>query len=198
MKKFGFLFITLLLLNSTTSTGQARQELNFGLLGINYEIPVHKNVTIAPGVGSDFDFERVNVGVKFNYYFDNVFEIKNKAWDVYGGLNAGYSFYTGKFDDHHNDYYPNHSHYDNNGHYVNNGYYVYGHYDNNGNYVNGYHVSDPNHDHARDHDDYEDGINIGLQIGGRWFWNDKWGVYLEIAGGNISGISPFIGVTMKL
>ena len=31
--------------------GQARKELNFGLIGVNYEIPVHRDITIAPGVG---------------------------------------------------------------------------------------------------------------------------------------------------
>lgn len=46
--------------------------------------------------------------------------------------------------------------------------------------------------------DHDDDLNLGLQIGARWFWNDKWGVYLELAGGNTSGFSPGIGVTMKL
>ncbi|SHG61257.1 hypothetical protein SAMN05443549_105117 [Flavobacterium fluvii] len=76
-------------------SGQARKELNFGLIGINYEIPVHKDITIAPGVGTNFDLDWLNVGVKANYYFDNLFGITNAAWDVYGGANAGYSFWIG-------------------------------------------------------------------------------------------------------
>lgn len=145
MKKITLLFVFALCLNFASSYGQARQELNFGLIGINYEIPVHKDITIAPGIGTNFDLDWINIGVKGNYYFDNVFGISDDAWDVYGGVNAGYSIYNGD-DDFDND-------------------------------------SD---------------INLGLQIGGRWFWNDKWGVYVELAGGNVSGMSPGIGITMKL
>lgn len=132
----------------TNVFGQARKELNFGLVGINYEIPVHKDITIAPGIGTNLDLDWLNVGVKGNYYFDNVFGITDDAWDVYGGANVGYSI--DMRDDH----------------------------DNNGN--------------------DESDLNLGLQVGGRWFWNDKWGVYVEIAGGNVSGFSPGIGLTVKL
>ena len=132
----------------TNVFGQARKELNFGLVGINYEIPVHRDITIAPGVGTNLDLDWLNVGVKANYYFDNVFGITDDAWDLYAGPNVGYSF--DMRDDH----------------------------DNNGN--------------------DESDINFGLQVGGRWFWNDKWGVYVELAGGNVSGFSPGIGLTMKL
>ncbi|MHA3786658.1 outer membrane beta-barrel protein [Flavobacterium hauense] len=135
------------LLCFTTVFGQAREELNFGLVGINYEIPVHRDITIAPGIGTSLDLDWLNLGVKANYYFDNLFDISDEAWDVYGGVNAGYSV---DMDDN----------------------------DNNG--------------------DDESDINIGLHVGGRWFWNDKWGLYVELAGGNVSGFSPGIGVTMKL
>ena len=145
MKKITLLFVFALLLNFASVSAQARQELNFGLIGINYEIPVHKDITIAPGIGTNFDLDWINIGVKGNYYFDNAFGISDDAWDVYGGVNAGYSIYNGD-DDFDND-------------------------------------SD---------------INPGLQVGGRWFWNDKWGVYVELAGGNVSGMSPGIGITMKL
>lgn len=130
--------------------GQARKELNFGLIGINYEIPVHRDITIAPGIGTNFDLDWLNIGVKGNYYFDHIFGISDNAWDVYGGLNAGYAVYMG------------------------------------------------DHDNGHGNDDYDNDINLGLQVGGRWFWNDKWGVYLEIAGGNVSGMSPAIGLTVKL
>ena len=132
----------------TNVFGQARKELNFGLVGINYEIPVHRDITIAPGVGTNLDLDWLNVGVKGNYYFDNVFGITDDAWDVYGGANVGYSF-------------------------------------------------DMRVDHDNNGNDESD-INLGLQFGGRWFWNNKWGVYVEIAGGNVSGFSPGIGLTVKL
>ena len=141
MKKVFLVFAILFFANVF---GQARKELNFGLVGINYEIPVHDDITIAPGIGTSLDLDWLNIGVKANYYFDNLFGISDDAWDVYGGANAGYSVYNG------------------------------------------------------DNNDNSSDINLGLQVGGRWFWNDKWGVYLEISGGNVSGMSPGIGVTMKL
>lgn len=125
--------------------GQARKELNFGLIGVNYEIPVHRDITIAPGVGTSLDLDWLNLGVKGNYYFDNLFGITSAAWDVYAGPNVGYTIDMR----------------DNKGH----------------------HDSD---------------LNFGLQVGGRWFWNDKWGVYAELSGGNVSGFSPGIGLTVKL
>jgi hypothetical protein len=125
-------------------SGQARKELNFGLVGINYEIPVHPDITIAPGIGTSLNLDWLNIGVKGNYYFDNLFGISDNAWDVYGGANAGYSVYNG------------------------------------------------------DNKNSKSDINLGLQVGGRWFWNNKWGLYVEVSGGNISGMSPAIGVTMKL
>jgi hypothetical protein len=145
MKKLTALFVFGLFFCITNVFGQARHELNFGLLGANYEIPVHKDITIAPGIGTNLDLDWLNIGVKGNYYFDNVFGISDDAWDVYGGLNAGYSVYMGDNDK-----------------------------------------------------DNESDINLGLHVGGRWFWNDKWGVYLEFAGGNVSGLSPMIGVTVKM
>lgn len=144
MKKSILLFVITLFINSVSLFGQARKELNFGIIGANYEIPVHKNITIAPGLGTNFDLDWLNIGVKGNYYFDNLFGISNTSWDVYGGANAGYSVYMG--------------------------------------------------DNKNDKSD----IGFGLQVGGRWFWNDKWGLYLEIGGGNVSGLSPGLGLTVKL
>jgi len=144
MKKTTLLFVFVLSLNFVSVFGQARKELNFGLIGINYEIPVHRDITLAPGIGTNFDLDWVNIGVKGNYYFDHVFGISDPAWDVYAGANLGYSIYTGD----------------------------------------------------NDHDDSD--IDFGLQVGGRWFWNDKWGLYVEIAGGSVSGLSPAIGLTVKL
>jgi len=40
------------------------------------------------------------------------------------------------------------------------------------------------------------GFHWGAQIGGRWFWNEKWGLNAEFGGG--SGVTGGLGVTMKL
>ncbi|WP_159024149.1 hypothetical protein [Formosa sp. L2A11] len=143
MKKITLLFTLALMFSVANVFGQAREELNFGLVGVNYEIPVHEDITIAPGIGTDFDLDWITVGVKANYYFDNIFGITDDAWDVYGGANAGYAIYAG------------------------------------------------------DNDLDDSSFDIGLQVGGRWFWNDKWGVYAEFSGG-VNTVMPAIGVTMKL
>ena len=44
---------------------------------------------------------------------------------------------------------------------------------------------------------FVDDSDIGLQVGFRWFWSEKMGLYLEGAGG-IQGISPGLGLTIKL
>ena len=150
MKKTSLLFVFALSFSFASVFAQARKELNFGLVGINYEIPIHKDITIAPGAGTNFDLDWLNVGVKANYYFDNLFGISDDAWDVYGGANLGYAFWMG------------------------------------------------DHDNGSGNDDHDDDIDFGLQAGARWFWNDKWGVYVEVAGGSVSGLSPGIGLTVKL
>ena len=122
---------------------QARKELNFGLIGANFEIPVHKDITIAPGASTNFDLNWITLYVRGNYYFDNLFKITNESWDVYGGLGAGYSIYNG------------------------------------------------------DKDKSSD-LDLGLHAGGRWFWNDKWGIYLEIGGGSTQGATGGLGLTVKL
>jgi hypothetical protein len=143
MKKSTILFFFLFTFFVVNVFGQARQELNFGLVGANYEIPVQKNITIAPGASTNFDFNWLTLSVRGNYYFDNLFEITNESWDVYGGLAAGYSFYNG--------------------------------------------------DGKKDSD-----FDLGLHLGGRWFWNEKWGVYLELGGGSVQGMNGGIGLTVKL
>lgn len=40
-------------------------------------------------------------------------------------------------------------------------------------------------------------LDLGAQVGGRWYWNEKWGLNLEFAGGMI-GAGGKIGVSMKL
>lgn len=144
MKRATLLFVFTLLLGAASVFGQARKELNFGLIGANIEFPVHEDITIAPGLSTNFDLNWLTIGVRGNYYFDNAFGITDEAWDVYGGLGLGYSIYNGSDDDLNSD------------------------------------------------------VNLGLQVGGRWFWNDKWGVYLELGGGITGGMSGGVGLTVKL
>lgn len=143
MKKTTLLCVFIFSLVASSVFSQARKELNFGLIGVNYEIPVHTDITIAPGASTNFDLNWLTLHVKANYYFDNLFELTNEAWDVYGGAGAGYAIYSGSGDD-------------------------------------------------------DSGIDIGLHVGGRWFWNDKWGIYLELGGGSTQGATGGLGLTMKL
>lgn len=144
MKKSTILFFFICTFFVANVFGQARKELNFGLIGANFEIPVQKNITIAPGVSTNFDLNWLTLSVRGNYYFDNLFEITNESWDVYGGLAAGSSFYNG------------------------------------------------------DSDKKIIDFDLGLHVGGRWFWNEKWGVYLELGGGSAKGLNGGIGLTVKL
>lgn len=41
-----------------------------------------------------------------------------------------------------------------------------------------------------------DGFNWGIQVGARWFWDDKWGINAEVGGG--SGVLGGVGLTMKM
>jgi len=143
MKKTTLFCVLIFTCFSFNVFGQARSELNFGLIGANYEMPVHEEITIAPGASTNFDLDWLTLNVKANYYFDNLLELTDEAWDVYAGAGAGYAIYTG----------------------------------------NG----------SKDSD-----IDIGLHVGGRWFWNDKWGVYLELGGGSTQGATGGLGLTIKL
>jgi hypothetical protein len=131
----------LFFLSANTVFGQAQKQLNIGFIGVNYEIPVAKDITIAPAAGVDWNFNHLQIGVKGNYYFDTLFGL-TEQWDVYAGLNAGYGIGLN---------------------------------------------SSSNNDFA-----------FGLQVAGRWFWNDKWGVYVEAAFGNLDNAGGGIGVTVKL
>lgn len=143
MKKISFLCAFVFTFFVVNVFGQARSELNFGLIGVNYEIPVHEDITIAPGASTNFDLDWLTLNVKANYYFDNLFELTDESWDVYGGAGAGYAIYNGN-------------------------------------------------------DNKDNGFDIGLHVGGRWFWNDKWGVYLELGGGSTQGATGGLGLTVKL
>lgn len=140
MKKITLLFAFALLLGASNLFGQANKQLNFGLVGISYDIPVATDIAISPFAGTDFELDFLTIGVKGSYYFDNLLALPAE-WDFYGGANAGYALGI---------------------------------------------------DNTQDN-----GFNMGLQVGGRWFWNDKWGLYLELGGGNI-GATGGLGITMKL
>lgn len=142
MKKFTLLFL-LFVGMSTFASAQATKQLNFGIIGVSYEIPVSSAITIAPFAGSDLNLNYLSLGVKANYYFDELFGL-NDEWDVYAGANAGFAMWIGSV-------------------------------------VTG-----------------TSGVDIGLHIGGRWFWNEKWGVYLELGGGYYVGGTTGVGFTMKL
>lgn len=117
--------------------------INSWFINFNYEIPLNTNVTIAPGAATNFDIDWLTIKVKTNYYFDNLIGLEDEAWDVYGGIGAGFAFYDG--------------------------------------------------DEGKDDD-----FDMGLHIGGRWFWNDKWGLYLEFGNGNTVGMTGGLGLTVKL
>ena len=40
------------------------------------------------------------------------------------------------------------------------------------------------------------GFDFDIHVGGRWYWSEKWGLNLEIGGGN--GFGTTLGVTMKM
>lgn len=39
-------------------------------------------------------------------------------------------------------------------------------------------------------------LDLGIQVGGRWYWSDKWGINLEFGGG--TGYGSSFGLSMKL
>src|SRR5210317_1560696 len=95
MKKITLLLVFMIgffAINSTYS--QATKQLNFGLVGVSYDIPVAENVAISPFAGTNFNFDYLTIGAKGNYYFDNLMGLTD-PWDVYGGANAGFGLWTG-------------------------------------------------------------------------------------------------------
>ncbi len=142
MKKLS-LILLLFIGVSTAVSAQATRELNFGLFGVGLDIPVSPAIAITPYAGTNFDFDYLNLGVKANYYFDDLIGLPAE-WDFYAGANAGFAMWIG----------------------------------------NG--------------DASTSGIDIGLQVGGRWFWSEKWGLYLELGGGHYTGGTAGLGLTMRL
>ncbi len=124
-----------------SNTG-AMSQLNIGLIGVSWEIPIASQISIAPTAFTGFDLDYLTLGVKGNYYFDKLFGLP-AAWDVYGGANLGFGVYMGN-------------------------------------------------DTSKNSE-----LDLGLQVGGRWFWSQKWGVYVELGGGKLGGQAG-IGVTMRM
>lgn len=46
--------------------------------------------------------------------------------------------------------------------------------------------------------EYNSDLDLGLQVGGRWFWSDKWGLFVEFGGGKLGGAAYGLGLTMKM
>ena len=142
MKKILLLF-AIALFSVANVKGQATKQLNFGIIGVSYDIPLGTNFAIAPTAGTNLNLDWLTVGVKANFYFDNIFGLP-EAFDFYAGGNAGYAIWIGG---------------------------------------SGNGSSD---------------LDLGLQVGGRWFWNEKFGLYLELGGGHTSGGTGGLGITMKM
>ena len=141
MKKITLLILVAGLFSFNSVFSQATKQLNFGLIGISYDIPVATDIAISPFAGSNLDLSYLTLGVKGSYYFDNLIGLSD-PWDFYAGANAGFALAT---------------------------------------------------NNKNDSNDFD----IGLQVGGRWFWNEKWGLYLEFGGGKLGG-SAGLGITMRL
>lgn len=126
--------------SANSALAQAAKHLNIGGLGTglyaSIEFPVSSVITIAPQFSTDYEFNKMVISAKGNFYFDDIFGVGD-AWDVYAGANFGYRLETNN-----------------------------------------------------------DGAAWGIQIGGRWFWSDKWGINGEFGGG--SGVLGGVGVTMKM
>ncbi|UTW66520.1 hypothetical protein KFE94_18020 [bacterium SCSIO 12643] len=131
MKKITLLF-ALALISYVGVNAQAKKQLNLGLIGASYEIPVSSAITVAPTAFTTFELNYFTLGVKSNYYFDELVGLSS-PWDFYAGLNLGFGIAMNS--------------------------------------------------------DYSSDLDLGAQIGGRWFWNEKWGVYLELGGGKLAGSS---------
>lgn len=141
MKKL--LLLSAIILASVAVNAQISKKLNLGGLGtglyVGYEIPVASAITLVPQASTDYDFNKFIIGLKGNYYFNQIFGLPS-AWDVYAGINTGWRI------------------------------------DNN--------------------NSNDSGFDIGAQIGGRWYWSEKWGINAEFGGG--TSVLGGVGVTMNM
>jgi outer membrane immunogenic protein len=153
MKSF---FITIFCLTTIVAfaqspIGQGGKQLNFGVSGNSYYVPVyvsfdfgvHPDITIGPQAGLDLGFNYLNLGFRGDYHFNTLMGIPSD-WDFYAGATSGFSIQLRN------------------------------------NSVN-----------------VNSGFLIGLQVGGRWYWNDQWGLNVEFGGSNLFGTGR-LGVSMKM
>src|SRR5262245_45608266 len=61
-----------------------------------------------------------------------------------------------------------------------------------------FHDHDGNHNgHGDDdNDDFHTDFGMGAQVGGRWYWSERWGMNLEFSGG--TGFGAIFGLSVKL
>lgn len=78
--------------------GQAQKYLTFGGAGTglyaSIEFPVASRVSLAPQVSTDYNFNKLVLAGKGNFYFDDIFGV-NDSWDVYAGANVGWRIDNG-------------------------------------------------------------------------------------------------------
>lgn len=92
-----FLIIALFgtsLFSANEAKAQTERQLNFGIIGINYEIPITSEISVAPAAATDFELNYLKLGVRANYYFDSLIGLPDE-WDVYGGANGGFGIGLG-------------------------------------------------------------------------------------------------------
>jgi outer membrane immunogenic protein len=78
--------------------GKGGKQLNFGVTGNSYYIPVyigfdfgvHSDITIGPQAGLDLAFNYLNLGFRGDYHFNTIIGIPQN-WDFYAGLSSGFS-----------------------------------------------------------------------------------------------------------
>lgn len=154
MKKF----ISLLILVFVTSSAFSQiafqkgdKQINFGLnlgqgagLYVSYENGLTHYISAGAEFGTGFSTTSVTYlqgnfrfSVFGNYHFAQLIGIPDE-WDLYGGVDIGYSLWT-------KSNYP-------------------------------YNITQV-------YNEYANSFMIGIHGGGRWFWDEVWGVHAEIGGG---------------
>ena len=144
-----FCFLTLFAI-AQSPIGKGGKQLNFGVTGNSYYIPVyvsfdfgvHPDITIGPQVGLDLAFNYLNLGFRGDYHFNTIIGIPQN-WDFYAGLSSGFSLKM-----------------------------------------------------KSNEIKVDDGFIIGGQVGGRWYWSEKWGLNVELGLGNLFS-SGRVGLSVR-
>ena len=82
MKYTTILICLSLFLISSTTFGQAKNQLSFGIVGAAWEIPVADDVTVGPAAYTDLNLDYLVIGAKGNYYFDNSTGLSKAFWNA--------------------------------------------------------------------------------------------------------------------